>query len=280
MTIDNFMTLGMLILLQAVLGIDNLLYISLESKNAPPEKQALVRKLGIGLAIFLRIGLLFALVKLTELFQDPFWHLETSFIEFSMSVHTVIIYVGGGFIIYTAMKEIWHMISLEDHTTPNEEKKQQSLGKIITLIVVMNVVFSADSILSAMALTKVMWVMVVAIIIGGVIMIWLAEKVSAFLQKNRMYEVLGLFILFLVGIMLLTEAGHLSHLKLFGSEITAMNKTTFYFIIGILVIIDVVQGKYQKKLTKEKQQKAALQNPYLADAVEQKNKKKEANKNE
>ena len=68
-----------------------------------------------------------------------------------------------------------------------------------------------------------------------------------------MYEVLGLFILFIVGIMLVTEGGHLAHLKLFGNPIEAMSKTTFYFIIGILILIDIVQGRYQKKLIEERQ---------------------------
>ena len=84
-------------------------------------------------------------------------------------------------------------------------------------------------------------------------MIWLADRVASFLEKNRMYEVLGLFILFIVGIMLVTEGGHLAHLKLFGNEITPMSKTTFYFIIGILVVIDIVQGRYQKKLIAEQE---------------------------
>ncbi len=99
------------------------------------------------------------------------------------------------------------------------------------MIVVMNVVFSFDSILSAMALTDVLWIMTTAIVIGGLLMIWLSEKVTDFLTKNRMYEVLGLFILFIVGIMLLTEGGHLAHLKLFGEEIVPMSKTTFYFAL-------------------------------------------------
>ena len=84
-------------------------------------------------------------------------------------------------------------------------------------------------------------------------MIWLADRISEFLQKNRMYEVLGLFILFLVGIMLLAEGGHLAHLKLMGQEITPMSKATFYFIIIILVLTDVVQGRYQRKILKEKE---------------------------
>ena len=87
-------------------------------------------------------------------------------------------------------------------------------------------------------------------------MIWLSDRVSDFLQKNRMYEVLGLFVLFVVGIMLVTEGGHLAHLKLFGSEITPMTKTTFYFVIGVLVLTDVVQGRYQKKLQLAKKKRA------------------------
>jgi len=81
-------------------------------------------------------------------------------------------------------------------------------------------------------------------------MIWLADRVSEFLQKNRMYEVLGLFILFVVGIMLLSEGGHLAHLHLFGHKITPMSKATFYFVIGILVLTDIVQTRYQKKIMK------------------------------
>ena len=79
-------------------------------------------------------------------------------------------------------------------------------------------------------------------------MLLLADKVSEFLEKNRMYEVLGLFILFIVGIMLITEGGHLAHLEFFGNEITPMSQTTFYFIIAILVVVDIVQSRYQKKL--------------------------------
>lgn len=253
------MTLIMLILLQAVLGIDNLLYISLESKRAPENKQTYVRRLGIGIAIFLRIGVLFVLVKVIDFFKDPFLHIDfINIISGEFNIHSLIIFVGGGFIIYTAVKEIWHMISLEEHNKM-EDTQKTSLAKVITMIVIMNLVFSFDSILSALALTDVMWVMIVAIIFGGVVMIWLADHVARFLKKNRMYEVLGLFILFLVGVMLLTEAGHLSHLHLFGNKITAMNKTTFYFILGILILIDIVQSRYQKKLMKIKEAKSLMQ---------------------
>jgi predicted tellurium resistance membrane protein TerC len=145
------------------------------------------------------------------------------------------------------------MISMEEHAQVQNAESNKSVGMVIFLIVVMNLVFSFDSILSAMALTSVFWVMSTAILISGVLMIFIAEKVSEFLKKNRMYEVLGLFILFLVGVMLLSEGGHLAHLSFFENEITPMNKTTFYFIIVILILTDVAQSRYKRKLVDRKE---------------------------
>ena len=254
--LENILTLLMLVLLQAVLGFDNLLYISLESKKAAETRQSFVRKTGIGLAIIFRIILLFALVKLIGYFQEPILYIPfEDVVEGHFNIHSLIVLTGGVFILFTAMKEIWHMVSFKNFTV-NDSVSNHSVSKVIGMIVVMNVVFSFDSILSAMALTDIFWIMAVAIVISGLLMIWLAEKVTAFLTKNRMYEVLGLFILFIVGIMLLTEGGHLAHLKLFGEEIVPMSKTTFYFIIAILVLIDIVQGRYQKKIMKSQEGKA------------------------
>lgn len=253
--IDVIVTLLMLVLLQAVLGFDNLLYISLTSKRTPAEDQARVRRLGIGIAIFLRIALLFILVKLIGYFQEPWFGIDAEGIfEGHYNLHSLIVLVGGAFIIYTSIKEIMHMMNLEVHE--GEARTPQSVGRVIATIVVMNLVFSFDSILSAMALSDSVGVMATAIIIGGILMIWLADHVSTFLQKNRLYEVLGLFILFVVGIMLLTEGGHLAHMKIAGQEITAMNTMTFYFVIAVLVLCDVVQGRYQRKLMAEKKRAA------------------------
>ena len=239
----------MLTLLQAVLGFDNLLYISLESKRAPLNQQTMVRHWGIGIAIVLRIILLFVLINIIQYFQNPVVGINVSgIIKSSLNLHSIIVLVGGVFIIYTATREILHMMNLEN--LDNDNHAPQSVKKIVIWIVAMNLIFSFDSILSAMALSDVFWVMALAIIISGVLMIWLADRVSEFLQKNRMYEVLGLFILFVVGIMLLSEGGHLAHLHLFGHQVTPMSKATFYFVIGILVLTDIVQTRYQKKIMK------------------------------
>ena len=256
-------TLLMLILLQAVLGFDNLLYISLESKKAPEADQKKVRKTGILIAIVLRIVLLFLLVSIIDYFQEPFSFLSGGIkdvVHFAFNGHSIIVLLGGGFIIYTAIKEIWHMIGAKnlDHDIEGDSKRTKSSNAVITSIVLMNLVFSFDSILAAIGLTSeiensttAFIVMAIAIVISGLLMLFLADKISIFLAKNRMYEVLGLFILFIVGIMLVTEGGHLAHIKLFGEEIVPMSKTTFYFVLAILVIVDVVQGRYQKKLLAE-----------------------------
>jgi len=271
---DFVITLFLLILLQAVLGFDNLLYIALESKRVPVEKQSFVRRMGIGVAVGLRIVLLFFIVNLIQKFEKPFFGLhfgaETGetykshvhhdevlpihkFIDGDFNLHAIIVLFGGAFILYTATKEIFHMLSTHDLNAQTE--KPRSVGMTIFWIVLMNLVFSFDSILSAMALAKDaetgdpnFLLMAIAIIVGGVLMIVLSDKVANFLQKNRMYEVLGLFVLFVVGIMLLTEGGHLSDLHFFGNAITPMTKTTFYFVIGVLVVTDIVQSRYQKKL--------------------------------
>ncbi len=255
LTLDSLFTLVMLVLLQAVLGFDNLLYISLESKKAPADQQSFVRKMGVGLAIVLRIVLLFVLMSLIQYFQNPFASLhDNGILEFEFNVHSIIVLVGGVFIMYTAIKEIWHMMLLNAHEASDNSNKGASVNVIIAWIVVMNLVFSFDSILSAMALTSDMEyvpqliLMTIAIVIGGILMIVLADKVSAFLQKNRMYEVLGLFVLLIVGIMLLSEGGHLARIHLFGNPITPMSKTTFYFVIIVLALVDIVQGRYQKNL--------------------------------
>ncbi len=253
MSVDNLFTLAMLVFLQAVLGFDNLLYISLESKRVAVERRQMVRRVGIALAIVLRVVLLVVIVQAIDAFQVPFGGLHVpGIVEGDFNVHSVIVLVGGVFIVYTAFKEITHLLTVHDIDGDAEEGPQRAPGVAIAWIVVMNLVFSFDSILSALALTRVMWVMATAIVISGVMMMVLADKVSDFLERNRMYEVLGLFILLIVGVMLLSEGGHLAHLHFGGHPVEPMSKTTFYFTIVILTLVDLAQGRYQKKLDLER----------------------------
>ena len=252
-TLDALFTLFMLVLLQAVLGFDNLLYISIESKRVRPESQKMVRRVGIGLAIILRIVLLFVVTHAITYFSAPFFSISmTGLVEGSFNVHAFIVIVGGVFIIYTALKEIMHMLAVED-IEHEQGATSRSVTGALFWIIAMNLIFSFDSLLSAMALTDSFLIMAIAIVISGLMMIFLADTVAEFLKRNRMYEVLGLFILFIVGIMLLSEGGHLAHLKFFGYAIEPMAKSTFYFVIAVLVVVDLVQGRYQKKLLAQRQ---------------------------
>ena len=196
------------------------------------------------------------LIFIGDLFKEPFLSWQASVGAGELNVHALIVLVGGAFIVYTAVKELTHMLSVHDLGKEGDGAPQRSVKSAIGMIVVMNLVFSFDSILSAIALTDVFLVMAAAIIISGVMMIVLADHVARFLEKNRLFEVLGLFILFLVGVMLLSEGGHLAHLSFFGHAIEPMAKSTFYFTLIVLVIVDVAQGRYQKKLLLERQREA------------------------
>ncbi len=248
LALENWLTLLMLILLQAVLGFDNLLYISIEAGKTPEDKQRFVRRVGIGLAIIFRLILMFLVLGLISRFTQPMFAIAWDRIfEASFTFHALVLILGGGFIMYTAIKEIMHLLAVDDVQNIDKPRKRSVAGAI-TLIVLMNLVFSFDSLLSAIALTRVLWVIAAAIIISGVMMIVLSDHVSSFLKKNRMFEVIGLFILFIVGILLLTEGGHLAEMTLFTFKVEAMSKASFYFVIFVMVIVSVVQTRYRNKL--------------------------------
>ncbi len=252
LTFENGANLLVLIFLQAVLGFDNLLYISIESQRAPAAAQASVRRWGILIALALRVILLFAIMQLLERFTAPWFEVHwQGVLEGSFNFTTLVFLAGGGFLMWTAVKEISHLLALEDlHHTKDESGK--SAAQVVAMIVLMNLIFSFDSILSALAITEVFVVLAIAIAISGIAMLVLSDTVAAFIERNRKYEVLGLFILLIVGVVLLGEGGHAAHLKLFGFAVEPMAKTTFYFAIFVLVLVDIIQSGYQNKLARQR----------------------------
>jgi len=257
LTLENLLNLLVLLFLQAVLGFDNLLYISIESQRAPRGMQKSVRRNGILMAVMLRLVLLVAMLFLIEALAEPFFVFAwEGVISGGVNFSTVIFTFGGIFIMYTAVKEIKHLLELEDPTAV-QDRTPKSAMQVICMIVLVNAIFSFDSILSALAITKVIPVLALAIVLSGVGMLLLADTVSEFIRRNRKYEVLGLFILLIVGVVLLGEAGvaaaHAAHddalaIKFFGYAVEPMSKTTFYFSIAVLVAVDIIQSGYQKKL--------------------------------
>jgi predicted tellurium resistance membrane protein TerC len=260
----------MLCFLQAVLGFDNLLYISIESKRAPVAQQKSVRTWGILIAVALRVVLLFVMIQLIEALAEPFYTFQwEGILEGAINFSTCVFVIGGVFIMYTAVKEISHMLSIEHLDHDVDGKSGKSAFQVVILIVIMNLIFSFDSVLSALAITDVFPILAIAIILSGLAMLLLADGVSRFLEANRMYEVLGLFILLIVGVVLLGEAGQAAvhgvesmgvphdeakklALKVFGIEVVPMSKATFYFSVVVLVAVEVIQSGYSRKLNAER----------------------------
>ena len=246
---ENLANLSVLIFLQAVLGFDNLLYISIESQRAPKESQSAVRRAGILIAIVLRVILLFGIMALLDSFAAPLFSIHwTGVIEGDFNFSTIVFLVGGVFLMYTAVKEISHLLAIE-HLDETSKRPPKPAARVVAMIVAMNLIFSFDSILSALAITKVFSVLAIAIIISGLMMLLLADAVSVFIERNRKFEVLGLFILLIVGVVLLGEGGHEAHLALMGYAVEPMSKSTIYFAIVVLVAVDVLQTGYQNKLS-------------------------------
>ncbi|RIJ27066.1 TerC family protein [Henriciella mobilis] len=284
-TVGGFFTLLMLLMLQAVLGFDNLLYIAIESKRVG-EKAPMVRRWGIGLAMLFRIVLLIIIVSLFGALAEPLFTIAIPrVLDGEFTLQSIVTLGGGGFIIYTAVKEITHLLTVDDlgHHGGGEKK---SVMQAITMIVAMNLVFSFDSILSAMAIANVketvdgvtetryqVTIMTVAIVSSGVVMMLMADYVAEFLKRNRMYEVLGLFILFLVGVLLVTEGAHLAHMHIFTFPIDAMSKSSFYLVVGVLVITDIISTKFQKRLWAQRE--AELRKAKAYDAAEARSKQAE-----
>ena len=150
---------------------------------------------------------------------------------------------------------------MHDFDHEGAEKSGKSAVQVVTLIVLINLIFSFDSVLSALAITDVFPVLAAAILISGGAMLLLADGVTAFIEKNRMYEVLGLFILLIVGVVLLGEAGvaaeHATHdpamaIHIFGYALIPMSKTTFYFAVVVLFAVEFLQTGYKRKLDAER----------------------------
>ena len=245
-------TVLILTALEVVMGFDNLLYISIDARRAAAESQAFVRRAGTLISLAMSVLLLFVVLQLIRALDQPLLVLDFSWLHTAPSGHALIVLFGGWMLIRTAIREIHHMLSVADleHEGP-QSANVTSVRSVIASIALMCLVFSFDTVVAALAFTDNLAIMLVAVILAGVISVLASDKVAQFLQKNRLYEVLGLFVLLLVGIMLVADGGHIAQLTFFGHEVEPMAKSTFYFVLAALVFVDVLQGRYQKKLDQE-----------------------------
>ena len=152
--------------------------------------QKTVRFWGIIIAVVLRVVLLFAIIHLIEALGAPFYIFSWArVLESGVNFATSVFVLGGAFLMYTAVKEIGHLLTIQHLDTDLDNKPGKSAVQVVLLIVLMNLIFSFDSVLSALAITKVFAVLATAILLSGLAMLILADGVTAFLEKNRMYEV-------------------------------------------------------------------------------------------
>jgi len=198
LTSEGIIALLTLTFLEIVLGVDNIIFISIISNRLPEHQQRKTRNLGLFLALVMRIGLLLGISWIIG-FTEPLF----TVLEHDISIKDLILIIGGLFLIGKSTTEIHESLELDEH----EEKKKvaTSVSKVILQIVALDMVFSFDSILTAVGLTTEVMIMIVAVIIAMVVMMTFAGRISNFINKHPSLQMLAMSFLILIGFMLVLE---------------------------------------------------------------------------
>jgi predicted tellurium resistance membrane protein TerC len=219
-----------LIALEVVLGIDNIIFISILAGKLPPEQQKKARNWGILLAMVMRLGLLAGISVIIKLDNELFVIFENS-----ISGKDLILILGGLFLIYKSSKEVYHKMEGE----PEDKEKKigiATLGNILGQIILLDLVFSIDSIITAVGLVKEIWIMYTAVIVTVIIMLVAAAPISNFVNKHPAFKILALSFLLLIGFTLLIE-GFDVHVP----------KGYVYFAMAFAFLVDIIQMKVAGK---------------------------------
>lgn len=226
---ESLIALLTLTFLEIVLGVDNIIFISIVSNKLPVEKRAKARNIGLSLALIFRVGLLSGITWIIHFSQPLFTLFEHSF-----SVRDLILAAGGLFLMGKSVLEVNHkMEAIEEKETV---KPTTSLSTAIAQIVLLDIIFSFDSILTAVGLTDQLIIMIVAVIIAMFIMMAFSGKISAFISSHPSLEILALSFLILIGFMLMIEA--------FGHHVP---KGYIYFAVFFSLMVEVLNIKIRKK---------------------------------
>ena len=250
-TAEALSALLTLTFLEIVLGIDNILFITLISNKLRFEDRKKATQIGLILAMVLRILLLLGITAFVGM-QESLILIESSFITTQISGQSIILFIGGLFLIYKATKEIYERVEEDVQTTAQVNSKGKlSLSKAIIQITLLNIVFSFDSILTAIGMTNglpnAFWLMVIAVITSVLIMMLFANPVGDFVNNHPSLQVLGMAFLLLIGFMLVTEAAHISHTKVFDQEIGSIPKGYLYFAIAFSLGVEFINMRMRKK---------------------------------
>lgn len=239
--------------LEIVLGIDNIVFLSIVSSKLPAKEQPKARTIGLIGAMLFRIALLFCISWLMKL-TKPIISFDTNWIDGFISGQSIIIFVGGLFLLYKSVTEIHHKLEGFEEASKGGKSKQSFIGVIIQIIA-LDIVFSFDSVLTAVGLVSfnefgyagAMSIMVLAVVIAVLIMMLFATPVSKFVNEHPTIQMLGLSFLILIGVMLIVEAAHLSQLSLFGTVVGEIPKGYIYFAIAFSLLVEFLNMKLRKK---------------------------------
>lgn len=236
--------------LEIVLGIDNIIFISIATGKLPEEKRKKATQIGLFLAMFLRIALLMGISVLIAM-KEAWFTIDLSWFSAQITGQSLILLFGGLFLLYKSTTEIREKI---------EEKgvEEKELGKsaakrfsrVLMQIMLIDLVFSFDSILTAVGMTNgvpgAIYIMVTAVVISVFIMMQFAVPVGIFVNKHPTIQILGLTFLILIGFMLVTEAAHLSNASFFGNHVDVVPKGYLYFAISFSLLVEVLNMKMSK----------------------------------
>lgn len=248
---DAWVALLTLTFLEIILGIDNIIFISIVTGKLPQEKRKRATKIGMFLAMFMRIALLFGISFLIQM-KKPWFYIDFSWFSAGITGQSVILFLGGLFLIYKSTKEIHEKV---DERGEEEKEISKAASKsfqgVLLQIIMIDLVFSFDSILTAVGMTNgvegALYIMVTAVVISVLIMMQFAVPVGAFVNKHPSIQILGLSFLILIGFMLITESAHLSNALIFGGHVTPVQKGYLYFAISFSLFVEFLNMKIDKK---------------------------------
>jgi len=248
-TAEALVSLLTLTFLEIVLGIDNIIFISIAANKLSKKDQPKARNIGMLLAMIFRVVLLFGISFLISL-QQPFMHLDWGWFKAAFSGQSIILFVGGLFLLYKATSEIHHKLEgAEDEVQKPKGSASSKLTSVVLQITLINIVFSIDSILTAIGLTQNVTVMIVAVVVSIIIMMIFSGPVGDFVNRHPTIQMLGMAFLLMIGFMLIAEGAHLGHVSILGGEVGVVPKGYLYFAIAFSLLVEALNMRLRKSAT-------------------------------
>lgn len=248
-SMEVWISLLTLTFLEIILGVDNIIFISITSSKLSVDLRRKATNLGLFLAMALRIVLLFGISWLIAM-NDAWLDIHWGWLEAGFSGQSLILLAGGIFLLYKSVTEIHHKLEDDHASSASKTSSKTTLSNAIIQITIINIVFSFDSILTAVGMTNglngALLLMIIAVVISVLIMMLFAAPVGNFVNKHPTIQMLGLSFLILIGFMLILEGGHLAHLKIAGSEIGAVPKGYLYFAIAFSLGVEFLNMKLRR----------------------------------